>query len=90
MALEAAGPDVRLQDRGLGLLRLQDERVAVIAPGEQEDPGASTDAADADDLAGQIMEPVGVKQVPTVAGQTGAVGVEDAADRRLEVTAFFR
>ena len=90
MALKAAGSRIGLEDRCLGLLCLQDEWVAVIAPGEQHDPGASPDAADADDLAGQVVEPVGVEQVAAIAGQAGAVGVEDAADRRLDVAAFPR
>ena len=41
----AAG--VWLEHRGLRLLRLQEERVLVVAAGQQDDPGAGADAADA-------------------------------------------
>ena len=46
--------DVALEDRGLGLLHLEDERVGFVAPDEQEDVAAGPDAPDADDLAGRV------------------------------------
>ena len=39
------------QDRGLRLLRLEEQGIPVVAADQQVDPGARADAADADDLA---------------------------------------
>jgi hypothetical protein len=43
-----------LQDRGLGLLGLQEQRVVLVAAHQQEDPAPGPDATDADHLARHV------------------------------------
>ena len=47
-----------LQDRRLRLLRLEDQRVALVAADQEVDPGMRADAPDPDHLAGGVDEPV--------------------------------
>jgi hypothetical protein len=77
----AARPGVGLEHRGFGLLRLQEERVFVVAPGQQDHPGAGADAPHPDHLAGEPAEVEAVEQVLAVAGQGRAVGGEHVAQR---------
>ena len=49
-----AAAGVLLEDRGLRLLRLQDDRVVVVEALHQQDPGPRADAAHADHLAGHV------------------------------------
>ena len=79
----AAG--VGLEHRGLRFLRLQEQWVAIVAAGEEDDPGAGPDAADADDLVGQVAELVALEQVGAVPLQGVRVFLQDLADHRLEV-----
>ncbi len=55
---------MRLEDRGVGLLDLQEERVVVGAAGQQHDPAPGADAADADDLPGGVAVGVALEQLP--------------------------
>ena len=57
VVLVPARAEVRLEDRGLGLLDLHQQRVVVVAAEQQDDPRPGADAADADDLAGDVDEP---------------------------------
>ena len=54
----------------LGLLDLEEERIAVVAAEQQHDPGAGADAADPDDLEGGVDEAVAVEQRAAVARQS--------------------
>ena len=63
---EPAAPDEALQHGGLRLLGLQEQRVALVAAEEQQDPGAGADAADADDLARHVAVAVEVVRGPPV------------------------
>ena len=49
-----APPSIGFQHRGLRLLDLQEQRIGLIAPDEQDDPCARAHTADSDDLAGDI------------------------------------
>ena len=55
--------EVRLEHRRLRLLDLQEERVVVVAAEQQHDPAPRADAADADDLAGEVDDPELLEQV---------------------------
>ena len=61
------------EDRGLGLLRLEDERVAFVATLEDDDEATGSDAADSDDLEGRVGEPVALEEVAPVLRQRRAV-----------------
>ena len=73
-----------LQHRGLGLLRLQDERVVDVATDEQDDPAAGADAADPDDLAGHVRQPVPIEQDPPIGRQAARVAGDQVGDAALE------
>src|SRR5918993_3528771 len=66
VASEGASGGIGLQHRGGGLLGLQDQRIALIDSAHQHDPGSSTDAADTDDLPGDVNECVLPKQVTAI------------------------
>ncbi len=51
-----------LIDRCLGLLRLEQERVAVVGADVQEDEGAQAHAADPDDLEGEVGHRVPIQE----------------------------
>ncbi len=68
----------RLEHRGLSLLDLQEERVGVVTAEEQRDPGSRADAADPDDLAGEVDEVVLLEQAAAV-GREGAPVVAEHA-----------
>ena len=63
MVLERALGQESLEDRRLGLLDLEEERVAGRALDHQDDDRAKADAADTDDLDRRIDEPVAVEQL---------------------------
>ncbi len=75
-----AGGHVRLSTERLGLLDLQEQRVAVVPAAQQHDPAAGPDAADPDHLAGHVDELELVEQGPPVARQRAAVVVQQAPD----------
>ena len=82
---KAATSGVRLEHRGLCFLGLEEQWVAFVAAGEKDDPGAGPDAADADDLVGQVAELVALQQVGAIPLQGVRVFVQDLADHRFEV-----
>ena len=74
-----------LQHRRLGLLGLQEQRVAVVVAEHQHDPGAGADAAHADHLAGGVHVAEALQQVPVVACQRAAVGAQHVVHRVLDL-----
>jgi hypothetical protein len=72
------------QHRGLGLLRLQDERVVDVAAHEQDDPAAGADAADPDDLAGHVRQPEPAGQDPPLGRQAARVARDQVGETTLE------
>ena len=74
-----AAPAVVRQDRGLGLLGLQEQRFGPVAGVHQQDPGAGADAADPDDLAGHLDQRELLEQVPPVGLQGAPVLAQHAA-----------
>ena len=67
--VEAALPEVRLQDRRGRLLDLQEQRVVLVAPAHQEDEAARPDAADAHDLARHVEDVETLDERPAVIGE---------------------
>ena len=63
---ELARAEVGLEHRRDGFLHLQHERIAAATPDEQQHPGTGADAADADDLAGHVHEPIAGEQVAAI------------------------
>ena len=90
MVSELALADVGLEHRGLGLLGLQEERVLAVAAHHQQHPGARSDAADPDHLAGHLDEPVAVEEVAAVALEALAVTAEHLEDPLLELLGLIR
>ena len=72
--------EVSLEHRPLGLLDLEHERVGVVSADKQPDPGPGADAADADDLAGDVHEPVLVEQIASLSCQGRPVHLHHAPD----------
>ena len=73
---------MRLQDRRRRLLRLEDERVVLVAALEDDDEAARPDAADADHLEGEVDEAVPLEEVAPVLGHRRPVVGEDLLQRR--------
>ena len=88
MVSELALPDVGLEHRGLGLLGLHEERVLPVAAHHQQHPGARSDAADPDHLAGHLDEPVAVEEVAAVPLEALAVTADHLDDPLLELLAL--
>ena len=70
-----------LEDRGFGLLGLQEQRVVPVATLEQEDPGPGPHAAHAHDLAGHVDELEVLEEVAAVALQGAAVAAHQPMER---------
>ena len=86
--LELALAEERLEHRGLRLLELEEQRVAVVAAEQEHDPGAGADASDADDLAGGVDVAVALEQLAPVvrqrrAGRCGSCRRIDVLEVRL-------
>ena len=77
---ESAGAGVGLQHRIARLLGLQEQRVAVVATGHQEDPGTGADAAHPDHLVGHVAESVLGEKTAAVALQRLRVALEHLVD----------
>jgi hypothetical protein len=75
---------VILQDRGRGLLDLQEQRVVLVAALEQDDEGSGADAAHPDHLAGQVDDLEPLQQVPPVVLEGGPVGAELLPDQTVD------
>src|SRR5918995_97049 len=73
----AAAARVRLQHRGGRLLDLQQQRVVVAVPEQQEHIAAGADAADPDHLSGRVLGPEAPEQQAPFVRQGGAVAGQD-------------
>ena len=89
VVLVVGGLEVRFEDRRVGFLDLEDQRVVVAAAVEQRDPATGPDAADADHLAGGVDEAVPIEEVLALVGQTGPVVVEQRCDAAQLVVAGY-
>ena len=87
LQVEAARRRVGLEHRALRLLDLEEQRVAVVAPQHQRDPGARADAADADHFEGDVDQAVAVEHNLVLDVERVAVVGEDAEDDALDVHA---
>ncbi len=79
---ELAPAEELLQHRRFCLLELQHERILAVATHQQRDPGAGSDAADADDLAREIDQLELLEQRPPVARKRLRVGAEKLVQLR--------
>ena len=77
-----ARAEERLVHRWLGFLDLQEERIAVVSPEQERDPGLRAHAADADDLAREVGQLVAVEKDAPVVLQRAAVFPHHASERR--------
>ena len=68
--------DVRLEHGRLRFLDLEEERIALVASEQQRDPAPGPDAADADDLAGDVDELELLEEVATIGLEAPAVVAE--------------
>ena len=80
VVLVLAATEQRLEHRLRGLLDLEEERVALVAAEQQEDPAARADAAHSDDLTREIDETEAFQQVLPVRLQRAPVQAEDLRD----------
>ena len=78
----ARSPRVRLEHRRGRLLGLEDQRIVLVASLEEDDEAACPDAADADDLQGEVDEPVALEEGAAALGHRGAVVGEGPIERR--------
>ena len=78
--LEPALRQVILKHGGRCLLDLQEERVALVAALQEDDESPRADAADSDDLAGDVDDLEALQEVASVALQGGAVRTELPVD----------
>jgi hypothetical protein len=58
LTLVRRGCKVWLEDRRHRLLELENQRIALVPPEHQDHPAAGSNAADADDLPGDVHKPV--------------------------------
>ena len=90
-----AAPAVLRENRRLGLLGLQEQRLDPVQGVHQQDPGAGADAADPDHLAGHLdqrelseqVPPVGLQGAPVLA-QHGAELLVDRIGRHIGEDVF--
>ncbi len=82
---KTAGAGVRLEHGRLRFPGLEEQWVAFVAAGEKDDPRPGPDAADTDDLVGQVAKLVALQQVCAVPLQGVRVFVQDLANHRFEV-----
>ena len=76
-----------LEDRRLGLLRLEDQRVASVTADEEVDPRVRPDAPDAHHLPRRVDQAVLLERV-VLARQRAAVRADERADPRVELVAL--
>ncbi len=76
---------IGFQHRGLRLLDLQEERIGLIAPHEQNHPGPRAHTAHADDLAGDVNVVVLLHEVAAVDEQGLPVVADEVSDDPLEL-----
>jgi hypothetical protein len=70
--------DEPFQHRFLGFFRLQEQRVLVVSPEHQQNPGPRANTADPDHLPGHVDIVEVLHQVPPVGLQGAPVGPDDA------------
>ena len=68
----------RLEHRSLRLLELEEQRVAVVASEQKQDPGAGADASDTDDLPRRVNVAVALEELSPIGWQGLRVGVDHA------------
>jgi hypothetical protein len=81
VVFELTASEVGLEHRGLRLLHLEHQHVVRPAAREQRDVAAGPDAADADDLAGDVNDLVLVREVAAVAPQRSLVLAPEVVHR---------
>src|SRR5262245_36625359 len=69
-----------LKDRWPGFLALEKKRVGVVPTEHQDDPTARADAADPDDLPGQVNEAVALEQLSPVARKCPPITPDQVVD----------
>src|SRR5262249_4497705 len=74
---EPALAEERLQDRGVSLLDLQEQRVVLVPAQEQEDPATRTDAPDPDDLPREVDVAEALEQDAPVGRQASPIALEE-------------
>src|SRR6202042_316306 len=74
-----APADVLLEHRFLGLLQLKEQRIAAVTTEEQRDPRPRADAADADDLPREVLEPELLEQFAPVVIERLAIDPDQGA-----------
>ena len=80
---------VAAQHRFLGFFRLKEQRVLVVSPEHQQNPGACADAADPDHPSGHVDIAEVLHQVPPVGLQSAPVGPDDAANLPFDLQRAF-
>src|SRR5579862_2571165 len=78
---ELALPEKRLENRGLGLFKLQKEGVVVAFAEKQDDPHACADAAHTNDLTSGVHVTEALEEEPAVMRKRTTIGAKDGADR---------
>ena len=79
-----APADEPLEHRGLRLLRLQEQRILVVAADEEMDPGACSDAPDADHLA-RGVDVFELLDRVVLAGERAPVAADQRAHQSVEL-----
>ena len=79
VVLVHAPADVLLEHRLLGLLQLQEQRIAAVATEEQRDPRPRPDAADADDLPREVGQLELLEQLAPVVVERLAIDPDQRA-----------
>ena len=80
-----AAREKRLEHRPLRLFELEEQRIIVVAADEEQDPGAGSDASDADDLPRGVHVSVALEEVAPVSRQGAPVGADHPSHDILEV-----
>jgi hypothetical protein len=81
-------PDKALQDRLLGFLGLQEQRILVVPAQHEQDPGTCADTADTDDLTGGMNIVEVLQQVTPVGLQRAPIGPDQAAQFPFDSDSF--
>src|SRR5205807_7266934 len=82
---EATPAEQRLEHGRVGLLDLQEERIAPVPTQEQQHPAACSHAAHTDDLVSEVGIAEALEQRAALARQRPAVAPEGPAELRLEL-----
>ena len=82
VVLRAGSAREPLEDRRLGLLDLEEQRIVGVVAEQEDDPGAEADAPDADDLERRVDRSVVVEQDAAILLERRAIVGERRADQR--------